>query len=88
MAYAFTQAGFEAYDVHMTDLHSGRAKLADFMLETRYGMWGGQAALKFKGASKKKRTFGKVEFLKVDSGEGRLANIIQKDADASKATMQ
>jgi phosphoribosylformylglycinamidine synthase len=30
MAYSFTQAGFEAYDVHMTDLQSGRAKLADF----------------------------------------------------------
>uniref|UniRef100_UPI003566B9A8 phosphoribosylformylglycinamidine synthase n=1 Tax=Hydrogenophaga sp. TaxID=1904254 RepID=UPI003566B9A8 len=30
MAYAFTQAGFEAHDVHMTDLQSGRAKLADF----------------------------------------------------------
>jgi phosphoribosylformylglycinamidine synthase len=30
MAYAFTQAGFEAYDVHMTDLQGGRAKLADF----------------------------------------------------------
>jgi phosphoribosylformylglycinamidine synthase len=30
MAYAFTQAGFEAYDVHMTDLQTGRAKLADF----------------------------------------------------------
>jgi len=30
MAYAFTRAGFEAFDVHMTDLQSGRAKLADF----------------------------------------------------------
>ena len=30
MAYAFTEAGFEAYDVHMTDLQSGRANLADF----------------------------------------------------------
>ncbi len=30
MAYAFTQAGFEAFDVHMTDLQAGRAKLADF----------------------------------------------------------
>ena len=30
MAYAFTQAGFEAIDVHMTDLQSGRARLADF----------------------------------------------------------
>ncbi|MGE0430224.1 MAG: phosphoribosylformylglycinamidine synthase, partial [Hydrogenophaga sp.] len=30
MAYAFTLAGFEAFDVHMTDLQTGRAKLADF----------------------------------------------------------
>jgi phosphoribosylformylglycinamidine synthase len=30
MAYAFDQAGFESFDVHMTDLQSGRAKLADF----------------------------------------------------------
>ncbi|WP_310567631.1 phosphoribosylformylglycinamidine synthase subunit PurQ, partial [Hydrogenophaga sp.] len=30
MAYAFTQAGFEAYDVHMTDLQSGRAQLENF----------------------------------------------------------
>jgi phosphoribosylformylglycinamidine synthase len=30
MAYAFTQAGFEAYDVHMTDLQMGRANLKNF----------------------------------------------------------
>ena len=30
MAYAFTEAGFEAYDVHMTDLQQGRADLRDF----------------------------------------------------------
>jgi phosphoribosylformylglycinamidine synthase len=30
MAYAFHEAGFEAHDVHMTDLQSGRAQLADF----------------------------------------------------------
>src|SRR5450830_470056 len=30
MAYAFTEAGFEAYDVHITDLQSGRAQLGDF----------------------------------------------------------
>jgi phosphoribosylformylglycinamidine synthase len=30
MAYAFTQAGFEAYDVHMSDLQSGRAQLQNF----------------------------------------------------------
>ena len=31
MAYAFTLAGFDAYDVHMTDLQTGRANLADFI---------------------------------------------------------
>ncbi|MFZ2738362.1 MAG: phosphoribosylformylglycinamidine synthase [Burkholderiaceae bacterium] len=30
MAYAFNQAGFEAFDVHMSDLQSGRAHLQDF----------------------------------------------------------
>ena len=30
MAYAFHKAGFESHDVHMTDLQSGRARLADF----------------------------------------------------------
>ena len=30
MAYAFTQAGFDAFDVHMSDLQTGRARLADF----------------------------------------------------------
>jgi phosphoribosylformylglycinamidine synthase len=30
MAYAMAQAGFEAYDVHMTDLQSGRARLDQF----------------------------------------------------------
>lgn len=30
MAYAFNLAGFDAYDVHMTDLQTGRASLKDF----------------------------------------------------------
>ncbi len=30
MAYAFHKAGFDSHDVHMTDLQSGRANLADF----------------------------------------------------------
>ncbi|MBP6852995.1 MAG: phosphoribosylformylglycinamidine synthase, partial [Rhodoferax sp.] len=30
MAYAFTQAGFDAFDVHMSDLHTGRTRLDDF----------------------------------------------------------
>ncbi len=29
MAYAFAEAGFEAFDVHMTDLQTGRVKLQD-----------------------------------------------------------
>jgi len=31
MAYAMAQAGFETHDVHMTDLQSGRANLADYV---------------------------------------------------------
>ncbi len=30
MAYAFSEAGFDAVDVHMTDLQTGRAQLKDF----------------------------------------------------------
>nr|ALV86305.1 phosphoribosylformylglycinamidine synthase [uncultured bacterium 4] len=30
MSYAMAQAGFDTFDVHMTDLQAGRAKLADF----------------------------------------------------------
>lgn len=30
MAYTFTEAGFDAHDVHMTDLQTGRVSLADF----------------------------------------------------------
>jgi phosphoribosylformylglycinamidine synthase len=30
MAYAFTQAGFESHDVHMTDLQTSRVSLKDF----------------------------------------------------------
>ncbi|AVP58051.1 phosphoribosylformylglycinamidine synthase [Pulveribacter suum] len=30
MAYAFTEAGFEAFDVHMSDLQAGRAALKDY----------------------------------------------------------
>ncbi|MDO4694572.1 MAG: phosphoribosylformylglycinamidine synthase [Eikenella sp.] len=32
MAAAFTRAGFDAYDVHMSDLMAGRVKLADFQM--------------------------------------------------------
>ena len=32
MAAAFTRAGFDAYDVHMSDLMAGRVQLADFQM--------------------------------------------------------
>jgi phosphoribosylformylglycinamidine synthase len=31
MAYCFTEAGFDAFDVHMTDLQTGRVNLKDFV---------------------------------------------------------
>ena len=31
MAYCFTEAGFDTFDVHMTDLQTGRANLKDFV---------------------------------------------------------
>jgi phosphoribosylformylglycinamidine synthase len=31
MAYCFSEAGFDAFDVHMTDLQTGRANLKDFV---------------------------------------------------------
>ena len=37
MAAAFTRAGFDAYDVHMSDLMAGRVKLADFHMLTACG---------------------------------------------------
>ncbi|WP_308861641.1 phosphoribosylformylglycinamidine synthase [Neisseria mucosa] len=37
MAAAFTHAGFDAYDVHMSDLMAGRVHLADFKMLTACG---------------------------------------------------
>jgi phosphoribosylformylglycinamidine synthase len=31
MAYCFSEAGFDAFDIHMTDLQTGRANLKDFV---------------------------------------------------------
>jgi hypothetical protein len=49
---------------------------AAFMLETRYGVWGCQVALKPKGYSKKKRTFGKVDLPFLDGVEGRFVRLL------------
>ncbi len=54
---------------------------AGFMLETRYGVWGAQVALKPKGHSKKKRTFGKVELQFMDGVEGRFVGLLPADGE-------
>ncbi len=45
-------------------------------LETKRGIWVAQPQIKPKGISKKKRTFGAVEFRYYDSVEGRFANLL------------
>ena len=45
MSYAMAQAGFDTYDVHMSDLQAGRARLVcDFLA----GMTDGYAARTYK----------------------------------------
>jgi hypothetical protein len=53
-----------------------RIDMVSFSLETRHGMWFAQAPLKRKGASKKRRTFGLVEFRHYDDVEGRFADLL------------
>ena len=50
---------------------------ANFMLETRYGVWGAQVPLKFKAPYKKRRTFAApVERIFMDGVEGRFAGLL------------
>jgi hypothetical protein len=50
---------------------------ANFMLETRYGVWGAQVPLKFMAPSKKRRTFAAPVALIFMSGiEGRFAGLL------------
>ena len=54
-----------------------RIDTANFMLETRYGVWGAQVPLKFKAPSKKRRTFAASVALIFMSGiEGRFAGLL------------
>jgi hypothetical protein len=53
-----------------------RIDAATFVLETAYGTWLAQANLKPKGISKKKRTFGKVDFMFGDQLEGRFGGLL------------
>jgi hypothetical protein len=55
---------------------------ANFILETRHGIWGCQMPLKFKAPSKKRRTFAApLVFLFMDGAEGRFTGLLpQKDS--------
>ncbi len=52
---------------------------ANFMLETRHGVWGCQVPLKFKAPSKKRRTFAApVIFTFMDGAEGRFVGLLPR----------
>ena len=55
-----------------------RIDTVSFVLETHYGIWSAQVLIKPKGYSKKKRTFGEVQFQKIDSTEGRLSGLLPR----------
>jgi len=60
-----------------------RIDAAAFVLETAYGVWLAQATIKPKGYSKKKRTFGQVDFLFGDQVEGRFGGLLAAGAGGS-----
>ena len=55
-----------------------RIDTVSFVLETHHGIWSAQVLIKPKGYSKKKRTFGEVQFQKIDSTEGRLSGLLPR----------
>ena len=55
-----------------------------FSLETRQGVWVGSAAIKPKPPSKKKRTFGQVEFIFADGVEGRFVGFLPPMTEAEE----
>lgn len=59
-----------------------RIDTVSFVLETHYGIWSAQVLIKPKGYSKKKRTFGEVQFQKIDSAEGRLSGLLPRAKDS------
>ena len=50
--------------------------VVSFSLETRQGIWVGSAAIKPKPPSKKRRTFGQVDFIFADGVEGRFVGLL------------
>ncbi|KAI5915571.1 hypothetical protein [Thauera sp. 2A1] len=57
-----------------------KVEVVSFLLETPYGLWVAQPRIKAKGISKKKRTFGDVEFQRLDEAQGRFADLLPKEA--------
>lgn len=60
-----------------------RIDTVSFVLETHYGIWSARVLIKPKGYSKKKRTFGEVQFQKIDSTEGRLSGLLPRVSAAA-----
>jgi hypothetical protein len=55
--------------------------VCSFTLETRRGVWIAQQQIKPKGISKKKRTFGVIEFRYFTEAEGRFLHLLPKRED-------
>jgi hypothetical protein len=61
-----------------------RIDLVTFSLETRHGLWVAQVAVKPKGVSKKRRTFGVPEFRHFTEAKGRFVDLLPvKDPGAT-----
>lgn len=62
--------------------------VCSLLLETRRGVWVAQPLIKPKGISKKKRTFGPIEFRYYTEVEGRFAHLLPaKPGDETPAMM-
>lgn len=58
-----------------------RVDSVSFSLETLHGVWFGQANIKPKGVSKKKRTFGEVTFRFFTEFQGRFMNLLPQASE-------
>ena len=59
-----------------------REDVVSFSLETTNGIWHGMAPIRPKPPSKKRRTFGQINFIFADGVEGRFAGLLpRKDGD-------
>ena len=53
-----------------------RVDAVNFILETRHGVWAGQAPIEPREGDERKRTFGEVTLQHMDGGEGRFAKLL------------